>query len=212
MNSRDQAIESASADSVSSLVRSLGVRRIWQRMPGIVHPNSACGPVSGAMVAGYLHAQGYPIDFGDQDEDIISLINRFWEQMSRHWGASMERYRTTLQQHLNKNYPSPVWRIVASGAVDFNTYKQSIDEGFPVAIRFNNLLGKQGVYSRWHFVVGEAYLIKNGVQYIGVKDPDRGENQTETLYFPWEANAPYMSLALLKYDGKTENRWSDPPL
>lgn len=191
-------------------VKSLGVDRIWQRLPGIQHPNSACGPVSAAMIVNYLYAQGYAKGLSEKERNsqiqlgeskIVRIINLFWQQMAWYWGTGMERYRSTLEGYLNEKL-SGKWHIELHVGDKFLIYKQAIDAGFPVIIRFNNLFSRRGVFARWHFVVGDAYLIQDGVQYVGVKDPDRGAKQTGTFFFPWETNAPYLSLGILKHDSE----------
>jgi hypothetical protein len=174
--------------------KTLGVSRIWQRSSGIENPDSACGPASGAMVANYLNSQGYNVRNGSYYGGNAKFVNHLWDEMAWHFGATMGKYQTKMKTHLNLDYSRSKFNIVTWDTNDFKDYTRSIDEGFPVTIRFNNLV-KGNYWSDWHFVVGGAYKTTSEGDFVGVKDPDGGSTNAAYVYFPWNPNYKVISLS-----------------
>ncbi|WP_060204784.1 C39 family peptidase [Sporosarcina koreensis] len=183
-----------SSNNVTADEKVLNVTRIWQRRTGVTHPDSACGPTSGAMVAEYLNGKGYNVKHGYHYGGDDKFINHLWSEMSWYWGATMGAYQSHMEKHLNLNYATQKFNIITWDTNDFNTYKRFINEGLPVTIRFNNV--SQGNYwAGWHFVVGNAYKVTTLGNFVGVKDPDNGQNNIGTNYFAWDPNYKVITLS-----------------
>lgn len=177
----------------------LPIERIWQRHPGIERPNSACGPTTGAMIVSYLektvpHLQPASI------RTRAMLVNELYKIIgTKPWGTSTRQWRRGMKRYLNSNDPTKTWDVnKRRGIGNFSLYCQSIDQGYPVILRFTFHFSKEAFASH-HYVVGVGYKIVGNRQLVAVKDPDAGEKNTEIHWIDWEQNEHYIKMLVLSH-------------
>ncbi len=179
---------------VTSTTVELPVIHLYQYMPGVTFPNSACGPTTGAMIANYYkYIRGLNIDGIYEYGGAANFINHLWWCMSALGGTTMSAYNLAMRNHYNKNYsnnPFSTSSMNGSTSGSWTTYTGRINNQHPVALRFYN--NDQAAYS-YHWVAGVGYSTSAGI-FFGVKDP--GQSSTATRWLSWDVNSPFFNMAL----------------
>lgn len=182
--------------------KELSVTRYYQRMSGVDHPRSACGPTSGAMIIDYLIdvLNYHNIDGSDAYVNgTAALINTLYSEMGTNlFGTSISDWRLGMLEHINND---GYWRIGVIDADDStaaNRYKTRIAASTPTTFRFDYFVDS-GVTINYHFVVGVGYNHSTSSLKFGIKNPD-GENNTATKWFDWAVNDQDMDMGDLWRD------------
>ncbi|MEK0315026.1 hypothetical protein [Cohnella sp. 56] len=181
--------DSAKLSIMSTVSKELSVSRYHQRMTGVTHQSSACGPTTGAMISDYLwHYYNVPGSF-DYD-GVPKLINHLYSEMgTSSFGTSLGDFSVGLLTHL-REYGEKWVGVQYRGTdnVAWNNFQGDIDDyDFPTGIRFDFWVSGS-TYTNYHFVAGIGYKIVDGTKYFGFKDPDGGSNNTGTIYRLWNDN------------------------
>jgi hypothetical protein len=182
----------------STNYKHLDITRLWQRMDGVNSPDSACGPTTGAMIVNWYKSQGYWVRDSSYYGGDAKLINHLYNEMGTDsFGTSISEYNSGMKKHLNHDTTGwDTWDLRAEGY--YLSYKISIDDSRPVALRFDYFVSDTADY-KYHFVAGEGYDETSGTTYVAVKDPDGGEFNTGTHWISWSDNDQDMAMGLSKY-------------
>lgn len=175
----------------------LPVKRIWQRTSGITSPKSACGPTTGAMIVKYYIEQNYSLRGSLYYFSDAGLVNHLYSEMgSGTLGTSLSGFYTGILTHMNHDYCFYFRGLsYASAANHYVEYRNAIYENHPVGIRYNYFVS-EGSYTNYHFVAGIGYKEYAGTTYFAIKDPDNGQNNTQTIWLNWVNNAPSFGMVL----------------
>ncbi|MFJ7405046.1 MULTISPECIES: C39 family peptidase [unclassified Lysinibacillus] len=97
-------------------------------------------------------------------------------------GTSLADFENGLRKHLNLNLTSNMFEVARTGATSkFSNYKNLIDNGHPVGIRFTNIITAifgSSAYS-WHYVLGTGYSGNN----VLMLDPDGSTSGTKSFNY-----------------------------
>src|SRR5690625_739294 len=78
----------------------LSLKRMWQRSPGVVRPNSACGPTVAASIVDYFSDIGV-VTRNHKDE--ATLINLLYKRIGTTLlGTSAKRWQKAMEQYVNE--------------------------------------------------------------------------------------------------------------
>ncbi|MFJ8090329.1 C39 family peptidase [Lysinibacillus sp. NPDC095746] len=181
--------------TLSTADASLPVVRLYQRMSGVVNPNSSCGPTAGAMITNYYKSLGYNVRASSYYGGNAGLINQLYYMMNSSFiGTNQYSLHNGLQTHLNldKNLWVGKSRGHASG-VEPPTYANvvnAIDKKYPLAML--TYLSSEDPY---HWTVINGYYSNGDISYL---NPD-GSSSSSTkvkasLMFESKAGYTYMAL------------------
>ncbi|GBF74012.1 hypothetical protein PA598K_02341 [Paenibacillus sp. 598K] len=171
----------------------LDVTRIYQRLEGVDHPKSACGPTSLAMAIQYLSSLGYNVhDVSHFNYSFPQMINGYYNFLSSNFmgtsSGNMSFLVPTLLNMYMTGWTSTSVDADSSGAMD--KFKDRIVSSRPPLVMWDQLSWfpwiDADVY--WHWQTGNAYRTSGGAFQFGVKDPDNGINNTSTIYYSWIDN------------------------
>lgn len=180
-NKRDKTVRVS-----ATTYKVLNVSHLSQRMSGVDHPDSACGPTTGAMIVNYYnYVQGYDVDAGVDLGGNHHLINHLYEELGTTIiGTFISEYTSGMHEHLNHNMTGwMTWDLPADEY--YLTYELAISDGDPVALRFDRFRENDDVYVEYHFVAGIGYDKGSGTIYAGIKDPD---STSSTKWISWDVN------------------------
>lgn len=170
----------------------LPLNRIWQRSPGIEHPNSACGPASAAILINYFREREWIHLY---DENNVTLVNLLYDHIGTTlFGTSARRFCKSVASYLNRHDTNFRWIVQKQPAYGrYLAYCYAIDSGYPVVLRFTFNFSDEAFASH-HYCVGIGYKNVNGKRLIATIDPDGGERNNSVHWIDWEKNEPYMKM------------------
>ncbi|MGP4109100.1 hypothetical protein [Virgibacillus sp. L01] len=197
-------IDSTSNATIASTSwKVLSVDRIGQRRSGTDHPDSSCGPATGAMIADYYHdVLGYSVRDNATYGSWAELTNHLYREMdTRAWGTSMNNWREGMLYHVRHDSSYSAWSARQWGGVGHgNLFVQAIDSYDPAALRFDYFV-QDSTEHQYHFVAGIGYN-KNGSftgdLHVAYKNPDGGKNNDETHWIDWTVNDQDFTFAYMQ--------------
>ncbi|CAH1216941.1 hypothetical protein PAECIP111893_04210 [Paenibacillus plantiphilus] len=186
-----QAIENKGEVSILSTPQKvLSVSRVWQRTSGVTWEDSACGPTTGVMIANYLKSAGYTVRGSSYYGGNSDFINHLWSEMAWWWGTSAMSFRENMEQHLNLDYSNHKFEAFGWDDPSFSNIQSYLDDNIPYGIKFESN-SNDSVYASYHWVAAIGYKVSSLGDFVAIKDPDGGQNNTGTHFISYDTNEPY---------------------
>ncbi|RTQ96234.1 C39 family peptidase [Lysinibacillus telephonicus] len=183
----ESAIQNSNPSVITPLASNpLPVRRVYQRSSGVLQPGKSCGPAVGVMMSNYYYSIGYESinnsGYYGGDAKFINHLASSGYMKTGTVGTSLANFEDGLRKHLNLNLTSNLFDVARTSATNkYSTYKNLINSGHPVAIRFTNIweaIFGSSAYS-WHYVLGTGYSGSNVIML----DPDGSSSGTKTFNY-----------------------------
>jgi len=173
----------------------LPIRRLWQRAAGVHHPNSACGPTTGAMIVQYMMQQ-QNAEINTTDAVVsVQLINTLYKEIgTRPWGTSARRWQKGMMRYFSKTCPEENLTVhLQRASGQYGTYCQSIDKGMPVVLRFTFNSSPQ-TFASHHYILGIGYSQKGDEEKVAVLDADGGKLNNKIHWINWNDNERFIKI------------------
>ncbi|MFC3210687.1 C39 family peptidase [Planomicrobium okeanokoites] len=185
--------ESEMTDGFNALAagpKTLQVYRVYQREPGVNHPNSACGPAAGASISNYYNDYRY---FNVRDSTYYGgaanfIDHLYYDMNSATWGTNAYAFANGLKLHLNHSMTG--WYSVSSTTPTFSQMMTAINANYPVAMVSPYLAD-----DTYHWRVIKGYDNLDG-SYIAYVDPDG--SYSGTRWSSWSTWASKIDTVYLR--------------
>ncbi|TFJ93915.1 papain-like cysteine protease family protein [Lentibacillus salicampi] len=174
----------------------LNVDRIWQRRNGVNHPNSACGPAVGAMIADYYHdVMGYSVRDNAVYGSRANLINHLYGEMrSFYTGTLLYPWNKGMYAHVT--HDSSAWSNHQDKSPSISEITSAINSNDPLGAQ-TDMNGTEHL-SNWHWYTIIGYNENRGNWKIAIKDPDGGKNNDATHWVDWSANDQDLDIVWMR--------------
>lgn len=197
---RQKTSEEASYEEQTYRRKVLPVERIWQRIDGVTHPNSACGPTTAAMLIHYMSRRNDLALADCVEVSPATLVNILYKKLAtRPWGTSARSWQKGMAAYLNERWPEENWQVAVQGAKgQFASYCQSIDRGMPVVLRFI-FNYSSAAFASHHYILGIGYEVDEAGGKIAVLDADGGKSNNRVYWIRWNEHERFFkTLSILR--------------
>ncbi|KAA9000945.1 hypothetical protein F4V43_13930 [Paenibacillus spiritus] len=191
--------------------RRLNLAPLSQWEAGVSRPASACGPAAMAALADYW--AGLALPGSGAAESAPARINHMYERYGgRPWGMSAGGLVRGLRRYWKRHAPEGA-RVFLAVFRDFERYREEIDAGRPVAVKFDrwSALRWRGDYAfDYHWTVGIGYEVEGKNRFLLLHDNGGRKRSGEAVpgrerRIAYEANRPVLTMVSLRID-TPENR------
>jgi len=189
---------------------------------GVASPSSACGPATMAALVEYWNTR--------QQQSFIHGQSHFHSKAahinyiySNHggtpWGMSVKGFMKGLKAYIRSS-PAPGdngdRRLLLSSFNDFKRYKEEIDAGRPVAVKFDKWFSfrwKEGYAYDYHWVIGTGYeqAADGGGETLiildnGVRTPDGSYTPSKERRIDYSLNKDILTMVSMNIEETSGSR------